>query len=152
MSRVAMTIGFLLAAGALLGAGASIGTWKLNAAKSKFSPGPPPQSMTVTYEASGKGVKRIGETVDSAGAKTSWGYTAHYNGKDYPISGNPAADMISLKKVNARTVEATLKKGGKAVSHATRVVSADGKTLTISIKGQNEKGQEVDNIQVYDKQ
>jgi hypothetical protein len=31
-----------------------IGTWKLNLAKSKFSPGPPPKSQTLTFEGRGK--------------------------------------------------------------------------------------------------
>ena len=148
-----IAVGFLFAVGSLVaGADPSVGTWKLNIGKSKFNPGPPPQSVTLIYEASGTGVKRSGETIDSTGAKTSWGYTAEYDGKDYTVTGNPNADMISLKKVNDRTVDATLKKGGKVVTHARRVVSADGKTLTLTIKGKNEKGQNVDNVHVYDKE
>jgi hypothetical protein len=38
------------------------------------------------------------------------------------------------------------------VSTNTRVVSADGKTLTITVKGTDAQGKAVDNVQVYEKQ
>jgi ABC-type transport system substrate-binding protein len=152
MSTTKCVLVFLVSAGSLLAADAAIGTWKLNPAKSKFSPGPPPQSATVTYEASGNGVRRTGETVNADGTKTSFEYTAQYDGKEYPVTGNLNADMISLKRVNDRTVEATLKKGGKVTTNARRVVSADGKTLTITIRGTNAQGQKVNNVQVFEKQ
>jgi hypothetical protein len=88
----------MLFAASLIAADAAIGTWKLNVAKSKFSPGPPPQSATVTYEESGRGVKRTGEAVSADGTKTSFEYTAQYDGKDYPITGNPNADTVALKR------------------------------------------------------
>ena len=48
----------LLATGALAKGGSNpmIGTWKLNPAKSKFTPGPGPKSLTVKIEPAGKGV------------------------------------------------------------------------------------------------
>jgi hypothetical protein len=147
-----LAFGFFVLVGSLLAADAGMGTWKLNAGKSKFNPGPPPKSVTMTYEQSGNGVKRSGESVSADGRTSSWGYTANYDGKDYPVEGNPNADTIALKQVNDRTVEATIKKGGKVVTHARRVVSADGKTMTLTIKGMNDQGQKVDNVQVYDKQ
>jgi hypothetical protein len=152
MSYVKTALGFLVFVGSLVAADAAVGTWKLNVGKSKFSPGPPPQSATVTYEESGNGVKRTGESVAADGTKTSWEYTAQYDGKEYPVTGNPNADTIALKKVNDRTVEATLKKTGKVVTTARRVVSADGKTMTLSLKGTNTQGQKVNSVTVYDKQ
>ena len=152
MSCMKLVFGFFVLAGSLLAADAGIGTWKLNVEKSKFNPGPAPKNVTMTYEQSGNGVKRSGETVTADGKTTSWGYTAQYDGKDYPVEGNANADAIALKQVNDRTVEATIKKGGKVVTHARRVVSADGKRMTLTIKGMNELGQKVDNVQVYDKQ
>jgi hypothetical protein len=103
-------------------------------------------------EDSGGGVKRTGETVNADGSKTSFEYTAQYDGKDYPITGNPNAYTIALKRVNDPTVEATLKKGDRVVTKARRVVSADGKTLTLTIDGTNEQGQKVKNVQVFEKQ
>jgi hypothetical protein len=152
MSASKAVLAVLVFAGSLAAADAAIGTWKLNVAKSKFSPGPPPQSATVTYAASGGGVKRTGETVNADGTKTSFEYTAQYDGKDYPITGNANADTVALKQVNDRTVEATLKKSGKVVTNARRVVSADGKTLTLTITGTNAQGQKMRNVQVLEKQ
>ena len=129
-----------------------IGTWKLNVAKSKYSPGPAPKSATIAYEAAGDGVKRTGETVGADGQTTSFSYTAQYDGKDYPVTGNPNADTITLKRINAYTTEATLKKGGKVTTTARRVVSKDGKTLTLTLKGTNAQGQRVNAVAVYEKQ
>ena len=130
----------------------ALGTWKLNIAKSKYSPGPAPKSATITYEAAGDGVTRTGETVGADGQTTSFSYTAQYDGKDYPVTGNPNADTITLKRINAYTSEATLKKGGKVVLTARRVVSKDGKTLTLTLKGTNAQGQQINTVSVYDKQ
>jgi hypothetical protein len=152
MSITKAALGVFVFAGSLLAADAAIGTWKLNPAKSKFSPGPPPQGATVTYEESGNGVKRTGEMVNADGTKTSFEYTAQYDGKEYPVTGNLNADMISLMRVNDRTVEATLKKDGKVTTNARRVVSADGKTLTITLTGTNAQGQKMRNVQVFEKQ
>ena len=98
------------------------------------------------------GIKRAGQSIDADGNKTSFEYTAKYDGKDYPVTGSDTIDMIALKRINDRTTEATLKKSGKVVSTARRVVSKDGKMLTLTITGTNAKGQKMKNIAVYDKQ
>ena len=130
-----------------------IGTWKLNLAKSKFSPGPAPKSQTIKYEPSGNnGVKLTFDIVDAQGNSTHGGYTAHYDGKDYPYTGNPDADVLSMKRIDAYTTDATWKKAGKVTRTIRRVVSKDGKTLTITLKGTNVQGQPVNDLTVYDKQ
>jgi hypothetical protein len=96
-------------------------------------------------------VKRRGEAVNADRNKTSFEYTAQYDGKDYHATGNPNVDTVSLKRVNDRTVEATLKKDGNVVTNARRV-SADGKTLTQTIMGTNPQGQKVKNVEVFEKQ
>jgi hypothetical protein len=144
----------LLAFGVTLwSADPAIGTWKLNTAKSKYSPGPAPKSATITYEETADGIKRTGESIDADGNKTSFEYTAKYDGKDYPVSGSDLYDAIALKRLNDHTVESTLKKSGKVVTTARRVVSKkDGKTMTLTITGTNAKGQKMKNIAVYEKQ
>lgn len=127
------------------------GTWKLNAAKSQFTPGPAPKATSIKYEAAGDGLKVIVETESDKG-KGHWEYTASFDGKDYPVTGNPESDAVSLKRIDKATSQATLKKGGKAITTNTRVVSADGKTLTITVKGTDAQGKAVDNVQVYEKQ
>jgi len=127
------------------------GTWELNLAKSKFSPGPPPKSQTRRFEVTGADVKYTLKGIDAEGKPTLVQYTAKYDGKDYPVSGSQDFDAISLKRVDAGTAQATLKKGGKVIQTATRVVSKDGKTLTLTTIGTNAKGQAVNNVLVFDK-
>src|SRR5215475_14454944 len=78
-----------------------IGTWKLNLAKSKFSPGPPPKSQTVTYEAVGQGYKIAVKGTDAEGKTFEYQFTANYDGKDYPVTGNPDWDTIAFKRFDA---------------------------------------------------
>jgi len=102
-----------------------IGTWKLDVAKSKFSPGPAPKSLTVKFEAAGKGVKLTTDGVGADGQPTHTEYTADYDGKDYPLIGSPVADTVSLKRMDASTSERTDKKGGKVVQTLTRIAASD---------------------------
>ena len=133
----ALAFGVVVALGVVLGADIvslsaqasdpRIGTWKLNVAKSKFS-GPAPQSLTLKVEASGQGEKVTTEGVNAEGGRIATQYTANYDGKDYPITGTPNADTVSLKRIDARTTERTNKKGGKVTAIITSDVSPDGKT------------------------
>lgn len=142
-----------LVASTMLGAAdPALGTWNLNVAKSKFSPGPALKSGTVVYEAVGDAIKRSGETVDVNGVTTNVQYTAGFDGKDHPVTGSPLFDSITTKRVNEHTSEATLKRGGKAVGTGRRVVSKDGKSMTITIKATNAEGKQVNNVSVYEKQ
>ncbi len=128
-----------------------IGTWKLNVAKSKYSPGPAPKSQTVTFAAAGQGVKVTVEAVAADGTKTTQLYTANYDGKDVPLTGSATVDTVSLKRINATTVERTDKKAAELVQTITRVLSADGKTLTITTKGTSADGKPVNNVAIYEK-
>ena len=75
-----------------------------------------------------------------------------FDGKSYPYTGNPAYDASSYKQVNASTFESTRTKAGKVVQTVTIVVSADGKSRTVTTTGVDEKGQQINNVAVYDKQ
>src|SRR5215510_11103474 len=129
-----------------------IGTWKLNPAKSKYSPGPPPKSQTATYEAVGQGVKVTVKGTDAEGKPIDTQSTANHDGKDYPVTGNPDWDTIARKRIDAYTMETTRKKAGKVVSTGTIVVSKNGKTLTLTEKGVNAKGENFSNTLVFEKQ
>ena len=130
-----------------------VGVWKLNVAKSKYSPGPVPTSATTTIEAVGKGTKVSVDQTMPDGSKRQWSVTADYDGKDTPVVGNnPDADTIARTRVNASTVRTVSKKGGKVTTTQTSAVSADGKTRTVTTKGVNAKGQTVNNVAIYDRQ
>jgi hypothetical protein len=82
-----------------------LGTWNLNVAKSKYSPGPAPKSATVTFSAAGQGVKAVIDGVGPDGSKVHWEYTANFDGKAYPVVGNPDGDMVIARRVDANTIE-----------------------------------------------
>ena len=56
------------------------------------------------------------------------------------------------RALDARTTERTDKKGDKVVLTSTRVVSEDGKTMTVTTKGTNAQGQALDNVTIWEKQ
>jgi hypothetical protein len=141
----------LVMSATLLAANTSVGTWKYNAAKSKFNPGPGYKSRTVKIEPHGEGIKVSVDGVSGDGRKHSYSYTAQYDGKDYPVTGNPAADTIAYKRIDDNAVEATTKKGGKVAANIKIVVAPDGKSMTVTSKGTDEKGP-FTNVAVYDRQ
>jgi hypothetical protein len=132
-------------------ANAVVGTWKLNVAKSKFSD-TALKSQTRTYSETAQGITLDEKSVGADGKEMSEHLTLMYDGKDYPITGNPNADSISGKMTDVRTSDLTLKKGGKVVSSVHRVVSADGETLTVHNWGTRADGKAFDDTLVFDKQ
>jgi hypothetical protein len=129
----------------------NMGTWKLNEAKSKFPPGAS-KNNTVAYETAGDSVKVTVDGVDGDGKPTHNEWTGKFDGKDYPLVGDPGADTRAYKKIGDRTMELTNKKGGKATTTGRIVVSADGKSRTVSVSGTDAKGMKVKYTAVYDKQ
>jgi hypothetical protein len=130
-----------------------IGSWKLNLAKSTFSPGPAPKSGATKIEAAGQGAKLVVDQTMADGTARHWEFTANYDGKDVPITGNnPDADTVARTRVNANTVETISKKAGKVVTTQRSTVSADGKTRTVTTTGVNAAGQKVNNVAVYERQ
>jgi hypothetical protein len=130
-----------------------IGTWKINLAKSKYSPGPQPRSGITVFEAVGQGLRITAEGIDAQGnpTKTDFGVIS-FDGKSYPVTGTPAYDASSYKLVNVSTFEYTRTKAGKVVQTATSVLSADGKSRTLTTTGVDEKGQQINNVAFYEKQ
>jgi hypothetical protein len=129
-----------------------VGTWKLNLAKSKYSPGPGPKAVTMKIEAKGAGFHLTQTGTDATGKPIKIEFTANYDGKDNPTTGVLNTDTIAVKRVDANTSESTLKKGGKVVMTVTSVVSRDGKTRTSTFKGTDAAGKPVSNVAVYDRQ
>lgn len=128
-----------------------LGTWKLNLAKSKFSPGPAPKSQTRVYSAYPEGVQVTIKTIRADGETTVLEYPANSDGKDYPVTGSAQIDAIAMTRISDYISEASLKHAGKVIGTATRTISEDGKTMTITFKRPDSLGR-VDNVAVYDKQ
>jgi hypothetical protein len=129
-----------------------LGTWKLNVAESKYSPGPAPKSLTLKFEATADGIRLTSDAVDSEGKAAHAVYVSKFDGKDVPWEGNPDADTASAKKIDDNSYENIWKKGGKTTITAKGVVSKDGKTLTVTLTGTDSKGRAVNNTAVYDRQ
>jgi hypothetical protein len=146
---LALALCFFGAAGCF--ADPQMGTWKLNEAKSKFAHRVP-KNHTVVYEAAGDDVKITADGKDKDGNPTHNEWTGKFDGKDYPVTGDPNQDARSYKKVNNRTLEMTAKKDGKVTVSGRIVVSADGKTRTVTVGGTDEDGKKFQSKVVYDKQ
>lgn len=127
------------------------GTWKLNEAKSKLSPNSP-KNTNVVYQAAGDNVKITVDGVDTDGKPVHNEWTGKFDGKDYPVTGDPTSDARSYTKVNDHTLALTNKKGGKVTTTGRIVVSPDGKTRTVTLSGTDPKGNKFTSTSVYDKQ
>jgi hypothetical protein len=135
-----------------MAADSNVGTWKLNLAKSKYNPGPAPKSQTVKIEAWGAdGLKYVSDGM-YAGKPMHVEFQAQYDGKFVPEKGSPDGDMISYTRIDANTVEFTQQLKGKPTTRGKAVVSADGKTRTVTMTGKNAKGQDVNYVIVLDRQ
>jgi hypothetical protein len=130
---------------------AYMGTWKLNEAKSTLGPGAAKNS-TVVYEAAGDSVNVTIDGTDKDGKPTHNEWTGKFDGKDYPVTGDPDSDARSITKIGDRTLGFNVKKGGKVTTSGRIVVSADGKSRTVSTSGTDSKGNKVKSTAVYDRQ
>ena len=127
------------------------GTWKLNEAKSKLVPAVA-KNNTVVVAAAGDDIKVTVDGTDNDGKPVHNEWTGKFDGKDYPVTGDPASDTRAYKQINDRTLDLTVKKGGKVTVTGRIVVSADGKTRTVTTSGTDPQGKKFKNVAVYDKQ
>jgi hypothetical protein len=126
------------------------GTWKLNLAKSKMTP-PVPKSDIAVVDADENGLKLSQDVVTDEGESLKISYEAKFDGKDYPVTGDPSADSVSYQRVNANTLKCQTKKGGKVAIDATIVVSKDGKITTVNYTDHSQ-AKPAKGTGVYDKQ
>ena len=153
IKTIALSLGLIVAAGALYAANPMEGTWKLNESKSKLTRGTSKNTkvvydsrlirdkMTVTVD----GVDADGKPFHSV-------WKGRFNGKDYEVTGDPNSDMRSYTKVNDQTLNTISKKGGNVMAQARIVVSADGKSRVVTGTGTTPKGKKFTNTAVYDKE
>lgn len=127
------------------------GTWKLNEAKSKLAPGVA-KNKTVVIEAAGDDLKVTVDGTDSDGKPVHNEWTGKFDGKDYPVTGDPTSDTRSYKQVDEHKLELTVKKDGKVTVTGPIVMSADGKMRTVTTNGTDPQGKKFKSVSVYDKQ
>src|SRR4029453_11392692 len=149
---IELTLAFCFLGAALcFAADPQMGTWKLNVAKSKIT------SETLKYTTGtlqtmlGK-VNVVGDGIDADGKPVHSDWTGNFDGKDYAVTGDPIADTRSYTKGDDRPLNSTVKKGGKIIDTVRIVVSADGKSRTVTVSGTTPKGKKFKNVVVYAKQ
>jgi hypothetical protein len=104
------------------------------------------------YEAAGDDIKATVDGVDGQGKPTHNDWTGKFDGKDYPVTGDPSSDTRSIKQIDEHTLELTVKKAGKVTMSGRVVLSADGKSRTLTLSGTDPAGKKITSISVYDKQ
>ena len=127
-----------------------MGTWKLNADKSKLAS--KTRNDTVVYEAAGDQIKVTVDGVDENGSAVHHEWTGKFDGKEYPVTGDASSDARTYRMVDKHTLAFTASKGGKQTLTGRVVVSADGKSRTVTTTSTDASGKKVTNVAVYDKQ
>jgi hypothetical protein len=129
----------------------NVGTWKVNVAKSKNLPSDD-KSTTIAIAAAGDSMKVTVDGIDANGKPWHDEWTGKFDGKDYPVTGDPETDTFAYKPINDHNLALTAKKGGKIVETDRIVYSADGKTRTVTETRTNANGTKTKGTIVYDKQ
>ena len=125
------------------------GTWKLNIAKSKLLVGDKTTSDVYHMVADDSTIKFTDEvTLDKEVRNIT--VDAKFDGKYYPIKGDPDTDVVAYHR-NGNTLTVTLKKGGKVVGKDRVVVSQDGQSTTVTFTLYSEEKPQTGTA-VYEKQ
>lgn len=143
---------FAAVVGLTFAADVNMGTWKLNEGKSKITAGSPKNTTVVYTPAAGDMIKVTVDGVGTDGKPSHNEWTGKFDGKDYPLMGDPTADTRSYKVVDANTMTLDNKKAGKVVTTGKIVVAADGKSRVLTTSSKDAAGRQVDNSFAYDKQ
>jgi hypothetical protein len=150
---VAMTAIMVLAlASVVMAADPFVGTWKMNVAKFKSNSWPAPKSAIWKMEVQNNEMKVIWDEMGPRGNVIHAEYSAKYDGKDCPVTGDSHFDTVSVKRIDVYTVDSTYKKNGKVVMNDRIVVSKDGKVMTDTMKGKDANGQDFSVVAILDRQ
>jgi hypothetical protein len=151
VKTLALSLALCFAGAVSLAQSPQMGTWKMNEAKSKIPAGYMKNS-TVVYTMDGDNIKVTTDGIDGTGKPFQTTWTGKFDGKDYPLTGDPTADSRMYTQANDHTLILTNKKGDKVVATGTITVSADGKTRTLKVNGTDTAGKKVSSTSLYDKQ
>jgi hypothetical protein len=147
----AVALAVLVLTAGIAAADVQSGTWKMNPGKSKYE-GPTPKSATVKIESNEQEIRLDAQGIGANNQETHTQFQAKFDGKDYPATGLPAGDHVSVKRIDAHTIQVIMKQGSQALLTVTSVVSKDGKTRTSTYQGKDAQGREMHTVVVYDKQ
>jgi hypothetical protein len=109
------------------GSHALSGSWRATKA-AEFSD----SGLTLTYRSTADGL--------SMSAPTGESYDAKFDGKDYPVKGDRGGSVVSLKRIDERTIEETIKRDNKVTAVSRMTLSSDGQTLNFVIDDKERGG------------
>ena len=145
----AAAISYAATAGA--SANPNMGTWKLNEAKSRITPGSPKNTIVV-YSADAGKIKVTVDGVDKDGKPLHNEWLGMFDGQDYKIVGDPLLETRGYKQIDPNTVELWNKAGGKVMISGKIVTAPDGKSRTVTTTRKDASGKDVTDVYWYDKQ
>jgi hypothetical protein len=125
-----------------------LGTWVLDVAKSRYSPGPPPQNQMRSYEKHRLGIRATVKTVQADGRSTTVQSVYDFDNMEYPVTGSEDVDSIVMKRIDAYIAEATLTHAGREIGTLRRVIAKDGKSMTVTLQRTTPPA---NNVEVYEK-
>jgi hypothetical protein len=128
---------------------AAVGTWRFDAAASKYESGPAPRDSTRVFERAGDKIRFLHTGVAANGQPFRTEYTAGYDGKDYPVRGSSRYDTVSQKMMDPNNVDLVFRLRGEVTVTTRRTISPDGKRMTVVAEGANPDGRRFRNILVY---
>jgi hypothetical protein len=108
-----------------------LGTWKLDLARSTFTPGPPPKAKTLVFSATPEGTLIDEVEVEPSGEVMTFKIPYARNGAPTPQNASPAYDMLAVTQPDAYTANWKVMRNGKVIGSARASVSRDGRTLTM---------------------
>jgi hypothetical protein len=131
----------------------AVGSWKLNLAKSKLDPSESGLRSSVrTYAATADGMTASVHSVDASGAPQDTGTSFVYDGKRHPVTGPTGYDAVAVTRVSTYESRTEFFRSGKGVGQLLRVVSKDGKSMTITFDLRTSQGTKFHDMTVYDRQ
>lgn len=174
MRRSMIVLGALVAWSVMLpaqqsqspGADPILGTWRLNVAKSTYSPGPPPPAtaIQIRHYAPGEGgsINYVLIVTDPQGVPNFQASVFKIDGKQYPVytaatthalltSGKTTDVMRAYRRIDRDSTEYVTYTNGVASPASVRVVAKDGKSFTDTTKGRNPQGREVHNVLIFER-
>ena len=128
------------------------GVWNLKVQESRYPHGDCPKRMRIEMESVGEGVRYRSETIDKNGSSRRAEYTAGYDGREAIVTGTAGLMMpVSLKRLNSHIVVASYRRALQVRATSRRVVSSDGRIMTITTVSRDRNGKVVTNVGVYER-
>ncbi len=152
MRKLKFGISLLLSAGMLFAANPFTGKWKMNHQKSSQTKGTLQKDETMTISDQGDQMVVVVTGTGDDGAPIAIHYVVPVGGGTGQMQQAGSYNGVSSQRVNDNTRDTTYTKDGKELVTEHTVVSADGKTMTVTVKGIDSNGNPVEQVLVFEKE